>query len=144
MVSVPAGLAVGAPEEAVSTVVAAFAGVWGLDSLGADRVSVPECPGTFAGVTIFAIGGSMIGSFSSAIRSFTIRFSTDSIPTPTAIIHTATILTDMIPMVTDMDTIPTINLVTVALRTGTGGLPQSGTSRDVWRGQAITAARSTG
>jgi hypothetical protein len=139
MVSVPAGLAVGAPEEAVSTVVAAFAGVWGLDSLGADRVSVPECPGTFAGVTIFAIGGSMIGSFSSAIRSFTIRFSTDTIPTPTA-----TILTDMIPMVTDMDTIPTINLVTVALRTGTGGLPQSGTSRDVWRGQAITAARSTG
>ena len=144
MVSVLVGLAVEVLEEAVSTAVAVFAGVWGRDSLGADRVSVPGCPGTFTGVTIFAIEGSMIGSFFLAIHSFTIRFSTGTIPTPTAIIHTATILTDMIPTATDMDTILTINLATVAPRTGTGELPQSGKSSGVWRVPAITAARSTG
>jgi hypothetical protein len=125
-----AGLAVEVLEVAASAVVRDSE--WGPVSLGADRVSVPECPGTFGAIAVFAmIAASMIGSSSSAtlaIRSFTIRFTT-AILTVTGIILTDIIRTDTDTGDTDMDTILTINLVTVA--PGTGGLPQSGKCRCV-------------
>jgi hypothetical protein len=148
MVSAEADLAAEAPEEAVSTVVeAAFAAVWGPDSLGADRASALEAFETSVGVAIsVAIAGSVIGSCSSATSAFTIRFSTATILT--GITHTAIILTDIIltaavtgDMGTTTDTILTINPVTGAFRPG--GVPQFGKSRGVWRVRAIIMARST-
>jgi len=71
----------------------ASAAVWDPDSLGADRASVPEAFGTSVGVAISAaVAGSVIviGSSSSATSAFTIRSSTDTIPTDTDIILTAT------------------------------------------------------
>src|SRR5207245_27905 len=112
-------------------------------SLGAARVSVPECPGTFGAIAVLGIvATSVIGSSSSAtlaIRSFTIRFTTGAILT--GITHTAIILTDSATDTGDTDTIRTINPVTRVWRPG--GVPRFGKFRCVWRGQVITAARST-
>src|SRR6267143_1356419 len=139
------GLAVEVLEAAASTVVRGSPEL-GPGLLGADRVSVPECPGTFGGIAIFAtIAGSVIGSSSSwnlAIRSFTVRITTATILT--GITRTAIILMDMIRTATDTgdtNTILTINLVTKVLRLGE--VPRFEKFRCVWRGQAITAARST-
>ena len=144
-----AGLAAEVPEVAAFAV-ARDSPECGPVSLGADRVSVPECPGTFGAIAVFAMGAvSMMGSSSLVIRSFTVRITT-------ATILTAIILTDIIRTATDMadtdtvapatatgdtDTILTINPVTRALRPG--GVPRSEKSRCVWRVQAITTARST-
>src|SRR5207302_10176469 len=102
--------------------------------------------GPFGVISIFAtIAGSVTSSSSAtlAIRSFTIRFTTEAILT--GITHTAIILTDIIRTDTatdtgDTDTIRTINPVTRVWRPG--GVPRFEKSRCVWRVQAITAARS--
>ena len=112
-----AGLAVEVLEGAASAVV--LDSLEGPVSLGADRVSVPECPGTFGGIAVFAmVATSMIGSSSSAtlvIRSFTGHITTATILTGT---HMAIILTDIIRTATamgdtgtDTDTILTISPV---------------------------------
>jgi hypothetical protein len=76
----------------------ASAAVWGPDSLGADRASVPEAFGTSVGVAGSVI---VIGSSSSAISAFTIRSSTDTILTATDTILT---VTDIILTATDTGT----------------------------------------
>src|SRR5205807_1952848 len=115
-------------------------------------VSVPECPGIFGGIAVFAtVAASVIGSSSSAtlvIPSFMVRITTATIPTGitrTAIIRTATATVDMDTVATDTgdtdtDTILTINPVIEVMRSGE--VPRFGKLRCVWRVQAITAARS--
>ena len=99
-------------------------------------------------VTIFTtIMGPMMTSSSLAAlvtRSFTIRITTATILTGitrTDIIRTATDTVATDTGDTDMDTILTINPVIGVMRPGE--VPRFGKPRCVWRGQAITAARST-